>query len=512
MIHLRLRSAGVLMLGLLLAAAAASAAPPGGATTPAAARARATGPASGTRGDAPAPALPGEQKLRYGPFGEVTVYRPAAKVGSVALFISGDGGWNLGVVDMARHLLEQDAIVVGIDIRHYLAAVNAPSASCRNFAVDFEGLAHEVEGRLKLAEYLPPVLVGYSSGATLAYATAVESPKGTFAGALSMGFCPDLEVTQKVCSGSGLHYDWQYAKQPLPPPVTGLMFTAAAANQTPWVAFQGEIDQVCDAKGTREFVAKTGSAELVWLPKVGHGFSVERNWLPQFRASYRKLAAHATLQRATVPEVQDLPLVEVPAGAAPSAESQLFAVLLTGDGGWAGIDQDVAGAIAASGVPVVGLNSLKYFWTARTPEAAARDLERVIRRYAAAWQRPQVLLIGYSFGADVLPFLYNRLAEDVRASVRSVSLLGLSDTATFEFHVADWIPGAGESGHPTAPEIRRMGTARVLCVHGTDEGASPCQQLTGPTVKTAVLAGGHHFGGDYAALAKLIVEFARSGQ
>ena len=475
-----------------------------------AAAAPAATPRPGSGGDAPPPVVPGELKLRYGPFGEVTVYRPAAKPRSVALFVSGDGGWNLGVVDMARHLIEEGAVVVGIDIRRYLAAVNAPGASCRSFAVDFEGLAHEVEGRLGLADYLPPVLVGYSSGATLAYATAVESPKGTFAGALSLGFCPDLQVTQKVCAGSGLHYEWQYAKQPLPPPVTGLVFAAAAANQTPWTAFQGQLDQVCDAQATRAFVAHTGHADLVDLPKVGHGFSVERNWLPQFRASYQRLVAQAAAPQASVPDVGDLPLVEVAASGAPAAgTAALFAVFLSGDGGWAGIDQDVAAALAAAGIPVVGFNSLKYFWTARTPEVAARDLERVMRRYAAAWQRPQVLLVGYSFGADALPFLYDRLPADIRAGVRTVSLLGLSDTASFEFHVSDWIPGADGGGRATLPEIRRMGATRVLCVYGADEGASPCRQLSGPTVRAAALAGGHHFGGDHAALARLILEYAR---
>ncbi len=510
MIPHRASPARAFALGLLLATAIGSGASPAGTAKPAAAPRAADGPAPGTGGDAPAPVVAGELKLRFGPFGEVTIYRPAAKARSVALFISGDGGWNLGVVDMARHLLDADAAVVGIDIRHYLAAVNAPSASCRSFAVDFEGLAHEVERRLGLPEYLPPVLVGYSSGATLAYATAVESPKGTFAGALSLGFCPDLQVTQKVCAGDGLRYEWQYAKRPLPPPVTGLVFSASDSNQTPWVAFQGEIDQVCDAAGTRDFVARTKSAELVWLPKVGHGFSVERNWLPQFRAAYAKLAARGVPPPASIPEVSDLPLVDVPANGAPAAAAaSQFAVLLTGDGGWAGIDQEVAGAIAASGIPVVGWNSLKYFWTPRTPEAAARDLERVIERYAAAWHRPQVLLVGYSFGADALPFLYNRLPEAVRKSVRTVSLLGLSDTAAFEFHVSDWIPGADGAGRPTLPEVRRMQPARVLCLYGSDEGDSPCRQLAGPTERSEALAGGHHFGGDYAALARLIVAYAR---
>ena len=468
-------------------------------------------PRPGTGGDAPAPAIPGEIKMAYGPFGEVTVYRPAGRVQSVALFVSGDGGWNLGVVDMARHLLGEDAAVVGIDIRRYRNSINAPGPACKSFAVDFEGLAHDVEQRLKLADYLPPVLVGYSSGATLVYATIVEAPKGTFAGALSLGFCPDLDVTQKICKGSGLAYEWQYAKGPQPAPVKGVVFSAAKTNVTPWIAFQGDADQVCSPAGTRAFVAETSSAELVWLPKVGHGFSVEKNWLPQFRTAYRKLAAHAIAPRVSLPEVADLPLVEVPATAAPAAGTEpLFAVLMTGDGGWAGIDQDVSAALASRGIPVVGWNSLKYYWQGRTPEVAAHDLERIVRRYAAAWQRPKVILVGYSFGADVLPFLYTRLPAELRATVRTVSLLGLSDTATFEFHVADWIPGADSGGRATAPEIGRMSGAPVLCLYGADETDNPCRGLASPSVKAVALAGGHHFGGDYEALARQILDYARN--
>ena len=466
-------------------------------------------PALGRGGDAPAPRLPGELKIRHEPFGEVTVYRPVGTAASVALFISGDGGWNLGVVDMARHLLEQGAIVVGIDIRHYLAAVNAPATACRSFAVDFEELAHALEQQLKVEEYLLPVLVGYSSGATLAYATLVQAPKGTFAGALSLGFCPDLPLTAKVCRGSGLEYEAQYPRAPDPAPASGVIFKTAPANATRWVAFQGEADQVCSATATREFVAATANAELVWLPKVGHGYAVERNWLPQFRQHYAQLAARAAAAPLSAPEVRDLPLVEVPAPPGAAGETGLFAVLLTGDGGWSGIDQDVAAALAAGGVPVVGFNTLKYFWHARTPEAAARDLERVIRRYHSIWNRPQLLLVGYSFGADVLPFLYLRLSDEVRAQVRSVSLLGLSDTASFEFHVSDWIPGAGGAGLPVAPEVERLKAVPVLCLYGSDEHDSPCPRLKGPGITAAAVAGGHHFGGDYQALARRILEHAR---
>ena len=142
-----------------------------------------------------------------------------------------------------------------------------------------------------------------------------------------------------------------------------------------------------------------------------------------------------------------------------------MAVILTGDGGWADIDKSVAAGLAAAGVPVVGWSSLRYYWTPRTPEAAARDLARIVEHYSAAWKKQRVLLVGYSFGADVLPFLVNRLPAPALARISSVSLLGLSDTAAFEFHLSSWLGGGGDARRLTAPEVARL-TLPVTCVHG----------------------------------------------
>ena len=156
--------------------------------------------------------------------------------------------------------------------------------------------------------------------------------------------------------------------------------------------------------------------------------------------------------------VEDLGLVEVPASG--GADRGAMAVILTGDGGWADIDKSVAAGLAAAGVPVVGWSSLRYYWTPRTPEAAARDLARIVEHYSAAWKKERVLLVGYSFGADVLPFLVNRLPAPALARIGSVSLLGLSDTAAFEFHVSSWLGGGGDTHRPTAPEVARLTRAR----------------------------------------------------
>jgi len=56
---------------------------------------------------------------------------------------------------------------------------------------------------------------------------------------------------------------------------------AASHIKGRWIALQGAIDQVCLPGPTQAFVAQVPGAELVMLPHVGHGYSVERNWMPQ---------------------------------------------------------------------------------------------------------------------------------------------------------------------------------------------------------------------------------------
>ena len=137
---------------------------------------------------APGTGQAAERVLRYGaPFGDITLYTPAGKPRAVVLFLSGDGGWHLGVVSMARHLVEQGAVVVGLDVRTYLSDIAAQHGGCRYMAADFETLGHRVQRELGLGEYLVPLLYGYSSGATVAYATLVQSPPGTFGAAAAAG-------------------------------------------------------------------------------------------------------------------------------------------------------------------------------------------------------------------------------------------------------------------------------------------------------------------------------------
>jgi type IV secretory pathway VirJ component len=436
-----------------------------------------------------ATSLQAQEHLSHGRFGDVALYRPAGEPSSVVLFLSGDGGWNRGVDDMARALAGEGALVAGVDVPRFLASFANDSASCVNPDGDLENLSHYLQGYAQLPTYFAPLLVGYSSGATLAYAMLAQSPSGTFAGALSLGFCPDLELKPRPCQGEGLRFQTREKAVDL---------AASSKLGGPWWALHGEQDAVCDVATAREFAAAAPQATFVSLPHVGHGYSVERNWMPQLLDSFRAAVAKSPTALG-VPSLPDLPLVEVPA----TGSGDLFAVLVSGDGGWAGLDKEVAAGLAARGIPVVGVDSLRYFWKARTPDGFAADLDRLLRFYAQHWGKARALVVGYSQGADVLPFALSRLTPEARALVERSVMLAPAEKASFEFHLTNWI--GGDSGDlPVKPEIERLDLGRVACLYGQDEGdESPCAALPGPA-RVRALPGGHHFNGAYAELVREI--------
>jgi type IV secretory pathway VirJ component len=179
-------------------------------------------------------------------------------------------------------------------------------------------------------------------------------------------------------------------------------------------------------------------------------------------------------------------------------------VLFSGDGGWAGIDREVADVLASRGIPVAGWDSLRYFWTARTPSGVSADLDRILRYYAAHWQKKKAIVIGYSQGADVLPFAVNRLSPQARALVERTVLMSIGTTAAFEFHVTNWF-GSGSHELPIGVEMTRMTGAKTLCLYGEGDDDSICPKVRPANATVIKLAGGHHFGGSYEHLADVIL-------
>jgi type IV secretory pathway VirJ component len=460
--------------------------------------------------------------LSHGRFHDLAVYAPTGKPTSFVLFLSGDEGWNSGADALAKQLVQHEAMVVGIDLPKFKVALQADGGQCVFPDGDLENLSHYVQAYFHNSTYLAPILVGVSAGGTMAYGVLAQAPKDTFAGALSLGFCPNLDLAKPLCKGSGLEFAGNARG-------AGVTLLPIGHLANPWVVLQASKNQACPVAATRDFVAKVHGAAMAILPaSSGAPFDAA------FAAAFAKLA-EANLTRGVAPPpaaLGDLPVIEVaarsdaapadaapavaaPSAAAPSAAapsstspSDAFAIIMSGDGGWAGLDQDIAAALSARGIPVVGLDSLRYYWTARTPDSVAADTDRMIRYYTSHFGKKRVLLIGYSQGADVLPFAVNRLPQATRAQVALTAILGMSEHALFEFHVSSWISD-DTSGPATLPEVNRITGMPVLCIYGEDEHDSLCPKLDPSKFKIVKVKGGHHFDGDYAALANDILAAAK---
>ena len=129
----------------------------------------------------------------------------------------------------------------------------------------------------------------------------------------------------------------------------------------------------------------------------------------------------------------------------------------------------------------------------------------MIRHYTQAWHKPRVIVVGYSMGAEAMPFMVNRLPEESREKLALVALLAPGQQAFFEFHLQLWL-GQVHGGLPVAPEMQRLSGGRVLCIYGKDEIDSLCAALPAGTADKARLPGGHHFDGNYRELGARILQ------
>ncbi len=183
-----------------------------------------------------------------------------------------------------------------------------------------------------------------------------------------------------------------------------------------------------------------------------------------------------------------------------------MAVFYSGDGGWRDLDKQIGDILAAHGIATVGVDSLRYFWTEKTPQQIADDLAAILQHYRAKWDREQVILLGYSFGAGILPFAVNRLPARDRATIRQISLLGLDRMTEFEFHVSNWLGGGGGAdARPVLPEVLRLDPGTLQCFYGEEERDTACTAPEFDRAERIETGGGHHFDGDYAALAEKIM-------
>ncbi len=409
----------------------------------------------------------------------VSLFTPDRTPDALVFVFSDLQGWDASYAGAARRLAATGMVVVGVDLPQYLRNLAASNDGCHYVVAEIEDMSERLQRDFRFAGYQSPILAGIGPGGTLAYAALAQSPAATIAGAVSVDPTAVLRTRVPLCAGAPARAadgGFVYGAQPK---LNGWWRISAAAPLAS--ALAAAVDQSSAA------VADIRGAPLERL------LMLVRSALPPPTA--------ATLPRA----LEQLPLTELPAlhpGAA-------MAVIYSGDGGWRDIDKQIGEVLARKDMPVVGVDSLRYFWRAKTPADIAADLSQIIHHYGVTWRTESVVLIGYSFGAGILPFALNGLPADDRARVVQVSLLGLESRADFQVKLSGWFGAEPSAAAPAVlPEILRQPLGLFQCFYGEKEEDSLCRapQLAGAEIIRT--SGGHHFGGDYTALAEKILDGA----
>ncbi|TDN69400.1 AcvB/VirJ family lysyl-phosphatidylglycerol hydrolase [Paraburkholderia sp. BL10I2N1] len=404
-----------------------------------------------------------------GRYGNVVVTRPTGEMRGFVVLFSGRSGWRPTDQQAADALARHGAMVVGVDTERYAGMPATRKETCRNLVGDAEAMSHQLQREVQSSRYFLPIVAGTGQGGILATQMLAQAPSNTLSGAASID--PDAQLDARF--------------NPCPPDPT-----ISRGNGLP---------------GFVEIGATTADAVRTPTPAGGKPVAVRR--LPPDTSSadamVTLLGSHLRMHEASEQDVSDLPLIELPA----AHPTDMLAVVISGDGGWRDLDKSIAEALQKQGVSVVGWDSLRYFWATKSPQETSHDLARVLETYGSRWHTRQVALIGYSFGADVMPFAYNRLPEALRAKVSQMALLGFAHSADFQIRVTGWLgmPASNEA-LPALPEVSKVPPGIVQCVYGEDEEDTLCPTLAKSGVTVLRTAGGHHFGRDYSSLANSLLD------
>lgn len=362
--------------------------------------------------------------------------------------------------ETARLIASTGRVAALVDLDAVFGRVLTDAPDCLEQVTLLDVYAQHLQQTFQFDHFDKPALIGFGSAGSYLRLLLAQAPAGIFSAGISVHDQDSVLLPAALCGPTAQQLVWRSATEPVNIPVT-------LSTVTPWA---------------------NGSSGL-------------KQW---FSVLQKMVYSRKPVTSTTRSDPGDLPLVELPQQQGGVAD--YFVIIISGDGGWANIDKDIADALGEKGIAVVGWNSLRYFWEAKNPDVMSADLARVIRFYRKNWGKSKVVMVGFSLGADVLPFMVSHLPADIQQTVSGLVLLSPSQDVDFQFHVSDWLENDGGDPNPLLPEVAKISQIPLLCVYGEEDDETLCQQLTEGQGRHIVrLPGDHHFDGDYATVTQLLL-------
>jgi type IV secretory pathway VirJ component len=401
----------------------------------------------------------------------VAVHAPDGAPTALVVYLSDKSGWQPSDDRIVEALRADGNVVLAVDFSRYAAKLDEDTGQCLYVVGELTDLAQTAERQLGIQTYLPPIIAGSGQGATFAYAALADAPANTLGGAVGLGFANKLSLKEPFCPGAASTKN-----------------ADGAFSYGFDVTLPEPADLFVDPAALDEFTDKASPQDNITVDAVDPD-----DGPAQVTQAVAALAG-------TDQPFGDLPAIDLPSSDKPAA----LAILISGDGGWRDLDKTIGEWLSAHGVHVVGLDALHYFWSKRTPKELAADIASIVERADPDKKLP-VMLIGYSFGADTVPFAFPLLPQDLQQRTKLLALMAPGLTTSFQVTIEGWLD-IDDSGYQIVPAIAALPADRVVCVYGEDEDESACPDPKLSKVTRVKTSGGHHFDGDYEALGQQFLD------
>jgi len=185
-----------------------------------------------------------------------------------------------------------------------------------------------------------------------------------------------------------------------------------------------------------------------------------------------------------------LPIITYPS---KTNDKKTMILYLSGDGGWLDFSDNLAVSLSENGFSTVGFNSRSYFWSKKSPKQIGLDFSQLIHEYLQTFDSKNIILCGYSFGADVVPFIYNNLSLKEKNKVKSLVLLSPFATTDFVVYTTDLLNLGGDSREfKVIKEVEKI-RLPISCYYGEEESRQPLSVIKKKRFQLFELQGGHRY-------------------
>jgi type IV secretory pathway VirJ component len=152
------------------------------------------------------------------------------------------------------------------------------------------------------------------------------------------------------------------------------------------------------------------------------------------------------------------------------------------------------------GIPVVGITTPALFSRSRTRDELDAIVADGIRTTLARTGAKRVVVMGQSYGADIVQTGLADLPASLRARVAAIVLILPGNTVFYRADPSGLLYDHGTPDSMGATTGNRLTWAPLTCIYGVEETDSLCPLLTIPNARKVGMPGGHNIRHDASRL------------